>query len=681
MRMTAPLLLSLVPMMLALAVSDALAAPGKREQTVLMQGKPAGQQSVDTAADGSAQAEFQYQDRGRGDHIKSRWTLDAAGIPTQYDAEGNNYLKVPISEHFSVRGGKASWKNDSEQGEKALSAPAFFLPLNATPEMQAVLARALLKAPGRKLALLPAGEARLEEAGTFDIASKNGPRRLSLYRIAGMNYTPDSVWLDANGDTAAVIFSSGWVSVIAPELADSLPKLIELQDNAGAQWSLRMARELTHAPKGPLLIRNARLYDPRDLTVTPNTSVLVEGERVIRVAPDAAMKAPANAEIFDAGNRFLMPGLWDVHKHYSDSDGAMDIANGITSSRDLANNTDAFLEKIKRFEAGTEIGPRVLAAGFIDGPGPYAGPTKMLVATPEEAIKAVDWYADHGYMQIKSYSSLKPELVPVIADRAHARGLRYSGHVPAFMSARQFIEGGADELQHMLFVELNFMYPRVQDTHTMARLTEVGAHAFEFPPDKPEVREFIEFLKRHHTVIDPTMGIEEDLFAGNPQDKTPPGLKTVASRLPPQAQRNLSWGALKAPKGEEEAYAKSFPAMMRLLKALYDAGVTILPGTDALAGYMLHSELVSYSRAGIPNAEVLRLATLTPSQVLGVDKDRGVIAPGKFADLVLIDGDPIKNMEDIRKVEAVFKGGKRFDPAQIEKALGIVPRKAVAVGQ
>ncbi|MGO4776517.1 amidohydrolase family protein, partial [Lysobacter sp. 2RAB21] len=244
-----------------------------------------------------------------------------------------------------------------------------------------------------------------------------------------------------------------------------------------------------------------------------------------------------------------------------------------------------------------------------------------------------------------------------------------------------FIEGGADELQHMLFVELNFMYPRVQDTHTMARLTEVGAHAFEFPPDKPEVREFIEFLKRHHTVIDPTMGIEEDLFAGNPQDKTPPGLKTVASRLPPQAQRNLSWGALKAPKGEEEAYAKSFPAMMRLLKALYDAGVTIMPGTDALAGYMLHSELVSYSRAGIPNAEVLRLATLTPSQVLGVDKDRGVIAPGKFADLVLIDGDPIKNMEDIRKVEAVFKGGKRFDPAQIEKALGIVPRKAVAVGQ
>ncbi|MGO1071170.1 amidohydrolase family protein [Lysobacter sp. CA199] len=681
MRMTAPLLLSLVPLLLSLAVSDALAAPGKHEHTVLMQGKPAGKQSVDNAADGSATAEYQFSDRGRGDHINGRWTLDAAGIPTRYDAEGNNYLKVPVKEHFSLQGGKASWKNDSEQGEKTLSTPAFFLPLNAIPEIQGVLARALLKAPDRKLALLPAGEARLEEGGTLEVAGKNGPRTLSLYRISGLDYTPGSVWLDANGDTAAVIFASGWVSVIAPEYQDALPKLIEFQERAGAQWALRMARELTHAPKGSLLIRNARLFDPRDLTVTANTSVLIENERIVRVAPDASLKAPANAEVFDAGDRFLMPGLWDVHKHYSDSDGAMDIANGITSSRDVANNTDAFLEKIKRFDAGTEIGPRVLAAGFIDGPGPYAGPTKMLVATPEEAIKAVDWYADHGYMQIKSYSSLKPELVPVIADRAHARGLRYSGHVPAFMSAKQFIEAGADELQHLLFVELNFMYPRVQDTHTMARLTEVAAHAAEFPPEKPEVREFIAFLKRHHTVLDPTMGIGEDLFAGNPQDKTPPGLKTVASRLPPQAQRNLSWGALKAPKGEEDAYAKSFPAMMRLLKALYDAGVTIMPGTDALAGYMLHSELSIYARAGIPNAEVLRLATLTPSQVLGVDKDRGVIAPGKYADLVLIDGDPIKDMEDIRKVDAVFKGGKRFDPAQIEKALGIVPRKGAGGGK
>ena len=116
--------------------------------------------------------------------------------------------------------------------------------------------------------------------------------------------------------------------------------------------------------------------------------------------------------------------------------------------------------------------------------------------------------------------------------------------------------------------------------------------------------------------------------------------------------------------------------MLRLLKALHDAGVTIIPGTDGLAGYMLHHELELYVRAGIPSAEVLRMATLTPALVMGVNKDRGVIAAGKLADMVLIDGDPTKNIRDINKITTVIKGGKVYDPGAIEKALGIVPRQA-----
>ena len=116
--------------------------------------------------------------------------------------------------------------------------------------------------------------------------------------------------------------------------------------------------------------------------------------------------------------------------------------------------------------------------------------------------------------------------------------------------------------------------------------------------------------------------------------------------------------------------------MLRLLKALHDAGITIIPGTDGLAGYMLHHELELYVRAGIPSAEVLRMATLTPATVMGVDKDRGVIAAGKFADMVLINGDPTQNIHDINNVTTVVKSGKIYDPAAIEKALGITPRQA-----
>jgi imidazolonepropionase-like amidohydrolase len=277
-------------------------------------------------------------------------------------------------------------------------------------------------------------------------------------------------------------------------------------------------------------------------------------------------------------------------------------------------------------------------------------------------------------VQIKIYSSVKPELVPIIADRAHALGLRVSGHVPAFMSARQFVESGADEIQHINFIELNFLFPKVQETRNPDRFIKVAEHAREFTPDKPEVRQFIAFLKQHHTVLDPTIGSFEGLFCGNPAVVTP-GLEEIVPRFPPQVRRQLLSGALEVPKGQEAAYRDSFPAMLRLLKALYDAGITIIPGTDALAGYMLHHELELYVRAGIPATEVLRMATLTPSLVMGVDKDRGVIAAGKLADMVLIDGDPTQNIHDINKVTTVIKGGKVYDPPSIEKALGIAPRK------
>jgi imidazolonepropionase-like amidohydrolase len=416
------------------------------------------------------------------------------------------------------------------------------------------------------------------------------------------------------------------------------------------------------------------LFDPRDLSVTASTSVIIGGDRIVRVGADADIKTPANAEVIDAGGKFLMPGLWDNHQHFSDDVGALDLANGVTSARDLANDTDSFLGRVARFDNGTELGPRVLKAGIIDGTGELAGPTKMRADNAEEAIKHVDWYADHGYAQIKIYSSIKPELVPIMADRAHARGMRVSGHVPAFMSARQFVENGADEIQHINFIFLNFLFPEVKETRNRDRFIKVAERAREFTPDKPEVRDFIKFLKQHHTVVDPTLVAFEGLFCGDPTAITP-GLEEIIPRFPPQIRRAMRSGALEAPREKEAAYRESFPAILRLVKALHGAGVTIIPGTDALAGYMLHHELELYVRAGIPANEVLRMATLTSAEVMGVNKDCGVIAAGKLADLILIDGDPTKNIRDLGKITTVIKGGALYDPAAIEKALGITPRK------
>jgi hypothetical protein len=297
----------------------------------------------------------------------------------------------------------------------------------------------------------------------------------------------------------------------------------------------------------------------------------------------------------------------------------------------------------------------------------------MRADNAEKAIKYVDWYADHGYAQLKIYSSVKAELVPIIADRAHARGLRVSGHVPAFMSARQFVENGADEIQHINFIVLNFLFPEVKETRNRDRFIKVAERARDFTPDKPEVREFIRFLKQHHTVVDPTMVAFEGLFCGDPTAPTP-GMEEIIPRFPAQERRGMLSEALEPLKGKEIAYRESFPAMLRLLKAIHDAGVTIVPGTDSFPGYMLHHELELYVRAGIPAPVVLRMATLTPAEVMGVTKDRGAIAAGKFADMILVNGDPTQNIRDLDKLTTVIKGGTIYDPAAIEKALGITPR-------
>ena len=129
-------------------------------------------------------------------------------------------------------------------------------------------------------------------------------------------------------------------------------------------------------------------------------------------------------------------------------------------------------------------------------------------------------------------------------------------------------------------------------------------------------------------------------------------------------------GALEVPADKAAAYREAFPAMLRLLKALYDAGVTIIPGTDALAGYTLHHELELYVRAGIAPAEVLRMATWTPALVMGVNKDRGVIAAGKLADMILVDGDPTKNIRDLRQNHDRDQGRKSLRPGGDRESTG-----------
>src|SRR5438132_14019843 len=174
-------------------------------------------------------------------------------------------MKAPIEEHFEIKNGRATWKNRSEQGEKVVSGEAFYLPMNAPPEFFGVLARALLKAPNHKLPLLPAGEATIEQAGNVT----SGNRVLTEYRITGLGFSPQPIWLDHNGTSVS---ASSWFSVVPDGSESSIMRLLDAQQRTDTAWSERITRALAHRPRGDLVIRNARYLDPPDLSSTPAAS-------------------------------------------------------------------------------------------------------------------------------------------------------------------------------------------------------------------------------------------------------------------------------------------------------------------------------------------------------------------------------------------------------------------------
>jgi imidazolonepropionase-like amidohydrolase len=363
-----------------------------------------------------------------------------------------------------------------------------------------------------------------------------------------------------------------------------------------------------------------------------------------------------------------------MHAHLFPEDAFLDIAAGVTTVRDLGNSIEELTKLRQQIQDGTQIGPRVVPAGFIDGPGPFEGPIKVLAATPEEARQQVDRYADLGYVQIKIYSSVTPKLVPIIADQAHRRGLRVSGHVPSGMIAEQFVRDGADEIQHMNFIFLNFM-PDVKETRTPARFTEPGKRGGDLDLNSRQVNDFIAFLKQHHTVVDPTMGVWESTYLDRPGQ---PGRVDAAifDRLPVQVQRTsrTAGQALDASDpATDKQYRAAYANMVRMVKKLYDNGIQIVAGTDNSNGYALDRELEIYAEAGVPAPEVLRIVTIEAAQVMHMEKDFGSVAPGKYADMILVNGDPTKQISDVRRIDTVIKNGVVYKPAELYPAFGIRP--------
>src|SRR5580700_1161451 len=443
--------------------------------SVLLMGNLAGQQAVWTASDGSLHIFFQFNDRGRGPKTTSILKLDPSGVPVSEVITGNDYLKSPVTENYSFEAGTARWKNDDEQGEKKVSAPAYYAPLNGGPSEIALLAHAALQ-NGGKIALLPEGEVRVQRMAELDVEASGHKKHLTLYAIAGLDFSPTYFWAEAANQANDKFFGTvdEWSSIVPEGSEASIPALLAAQSKIKDSRSADLAAKLAHHPTNGILFNHANVFDAGSGQIITDQSVLIRGNRIAGIGQGVIGSFEGTPpQIVDATGKTLLPGLWDMHAHVGDNDGLLNLAAGVTTVRDLANDTDSLLARRQRIIDGKEIGTRIVLAGIIDSPDAYHGPTKVLVSTEAEARAAVDNYKKLGYVQIKIYSSVKPELVPIIIDEAHKNGLRVSGHIPANMIASQCVEDGYDEIQHMNFLVLNF-FPEIKDTNTITRLTKPG---------------------------------------------------------------------------------------------------------------------------------------------------------------------------------------------------------------
>ena len=423
------------------------------------------------------------------------------------------------------------------------------------------------------------------------------------------------------------------VSIVPAGWESAVPGMVDQQEKARSERYVRLARELSHKPTGPLVIRGARLFVAESATTQPGMTVVMTGRRISAVGKDGQVKVPAGATVIDAAGKTSLPGLWDMHVHIgAGDDGLLHIAAGVTNARDMGNDTISVLELRQKFADGTLIGPRLMLAGLINGSGPYQVPTGLLADDEASVRRDVDWYAAHGYEQIKVYSSMKPGLVPALIAEAHAKGLRVSGHVPAYMTASQVVKLGFDEVQHANMLLLNFM-DTVKDAYANDGALQGGGRRWEGSRSAvaagPRVREALQGSRCGHR--SDTHDVRGDVHRPSGAARSESGTDCGSHASAGAAQ--LLCGRSARARRHGPTLSRLVRRMQGIVKAMYDAGVPIVAGTDnGPVGFQLLRELELYVQTGIPAPQVLRIATLGAATVMHHEKDRGSIAVGKVAE-------------------------------------------------
>jgi imidazolonepropionase-like amidohydrolase len=597
--------------------------------------------------------DFKFVDRGSPVPLKATLRVNPVADPLELVVKGNTSRFSTINDSIRIKGNVADIRVSDSVYKKTI-APLTFPVTGYSPAtvQQVLLQYWNNKKQPANINTLPFGTLQIKKTGVDNLTFNGKAITFNRHTITGLIWGDELVWTDNTGKLICILTidaEGDKTEMMREQYEPLLPELIKRAAGYGMA-AFTKAAPVAKAGAATIAITGGNIIDVENGTSIQNGVIILKDGKISSIGK-AGSAIPAGAQVINAQGKTIMPGLWDMHAHFEQTEwGPAYLAAGVTTVRDCGNEL-GFIDAIQQaIDNGKGIGPKILMAGIIDGKGPMS--LGIIQAdTKEEAIKAVDTYKARGFAQIKIYSSAKPAIVKAICDEAHKLGLTVTGHIPNGMTLMSGVDSGMNMVNHVQYV------------YSIMKKNKDRSVNFE---DSVSVAA-IKFIKDHNTVIDPTVGVYELAYRNVKDDitKLEPAFNTLP--LPLQTQFRTY--------GQDSAtVAKIAPmlnSMKMIVKKLYDAGVPIVAGTDmGFPGFSVARELEIYVEAGLTPAQALKTGTITPAEVMGLGKQTGSITVGKNADIIIVDGDPLTNISNVRNVKVVIKAGKVYDPGTLHRMVG-----------
>jgi len=651
----------------ALAQPLAEAPANARVWSILSAGGQHGDEKVWTDKDGVRRSRMKIVLRGLTYDVDHATVVGADGLPTSMEIRGVT-PSGDAGETFRIQNNVARWKTPADEGEAPWRENLVYIPFGGPADVSAVLLGALQKDADGRLDALPGGAARISDLTSLTVSMKGKKKTLTAKAIEGLSFEPSIVWVDDKGEFFATV---GWLSWLPKGWEGVRQQLIDAETAALAARAPELVAKIAKTPEGPVLFRNVTLYD--GAAFAKKMSVLVDGGKIAAVGKGKKVKAPDGATVIDGAGKTLVPGLWDMHYHSGgDASGVLALSQGVVNVRDIGNEKKTLLERKKRIDEVKLLGPTIFPILGMDGDGPLSAQGFVRIHSVEEGKKELAIGKAEGHLGVKLYGTINPQWVAPLAEEAHRLGMSVQGHIPAGMRPSEAVAAGYDGINHINFVVMDAMPDDVVKTSNgLNRFFGPGKHAQHIDLNAEPMKGFIETLAAKKIVIDPTLTVYEQSFVPEQGEIAAAALPFIGV-VPPQVERQFKSGGLVAPEGYDATRADmraSFSKLVETVRVMHEKGVPIVAGTDGYPSDLIR-ELELYVTAGMTNAEALSTATGGAATALGLGGHVGFIAPGKEADLLLVNGDVSKSIGALRQVDLVMQDGRMMEGAALREAAG-----------